>query len=150
MTHIAPTPDSCAVVNTRWFDRPPDTVFAAIATPERLARWWGPAGFSNRFEHCDIREGGEWRSVLIGPNGNEYPNHSRFVEVAAPSRIVIEHFSGHHFVLSIALAPEGGGTRLIWTQRFDTAEHRDQIAEFVTQANEQNLDRLQAELAHAD
>lgn len=24
-------------------------VFAAISAPERLARWWGPAGFTNTF-----------------------------------------------------------------------------------------------------
>jgi len=33
----------------------PEQVFAAIADPERLARWWGPAGFSNTFGVCEFK-----------------------------------------------------------------------------------------------
>jgi hypothetical protein len=31
-----------------------EQVFAAISDSERLARWWGPAGFTNTFNVCEI------------------------------------------------------------------------------------------------
>jgi hypothetical protein len=40
----------------------------------------------------------------------------------------------------------GQQTRVDWRQVFDTAEERERIAEFVIPANEQNLDRLTAEV----
>ena len=136
------------VVNQRDLAWPRDAVFAAMTDPERLARWWGPVGFSNRVELCDLRPGGHWRYTMVGPDGTEYPNESRFTTIEPPARLVIEHLSGHHFELLVTLddLPDGG-TRLTWRQRFDTAAHRDEIVGFVAPANEQNLDRLQAELA---
>jgi hypothetical protein len=43
--------------------------------------------------------------------------------------------------------PEAGGTRVHWCQTFDTQAHYAHIADFVATANEQNLDRLAAEVA---
>ena len=42
--------------------------------------------------------------------------------------------------------PGGTGTSVGWRQVFDTSEHRDHIAPLVLEANEQNLDRLEAEV----
>lgn len=143
-----PPADPRDVLNQRHYPQPPAAVFAALADPTRLARWWGPAGFSNRFAVCEVRPGGDWRHTMRGPDGTEYPNEARFVRVEPPREWVIEHLNGHHFELRVTLAEApGGGTTLTWRQRFDTAAHRDAIAGFVHGANEQNLDRLAAELA---
>jgi uncharacterized protein YndB with AHSA1/START domain len=37
-----------------------EQVFAAISDPERLAQWWGPAGFTNTFKVCEFKNGGRW------------------------------------------------------------------------------------------
>jgi uncharacterized protein YndB with AHSA1/START domain len=129
---------------SRLVGAPVETVFAAFSNPEKLARWWGPDGFSNSFEEFDLRVGGYWRFTMHGPDGTDYPNESRFLQVDRNSRVVIEHFTGHHFVLTISFTPEGRSTRVGWRQVFDTADHYAQIAVFVSGANEQNLDRLQA------
>jgi uncharacterized protein YndB with AHSA1/START domain len=123
---------------------PPETVFAALTNPETLARWWGPAGFSNTFEVCDLRPGGLWRFVMHGPDGHDYPNEARFAELTAPSRFVVEHVSGPHFVLTLTLTAADGGKRLHWRQEFDSPEVCAQVAKFAVEANEQNLDRLAA------
>lgn len=34
-----------------------EDVFAAISNPERLSRWWGPAGFTNTFSLCEFKNG---------------------------------------------------------------------------------------------
>jgi uncharacterized protein YndB with AHSA1/START domain len=135
-------------VHSRVIDAPRDRVFRAIAEPGRLARWWGPDGFTSTFETFELRPGGAWRFVMHGPDGTDYPNESAFLEVVEPERIVLEHLSeNHHFLLTITLADEGGKTRVGWRQLFDTAEHKRRIAAVVSDANEQNLSRLASEVA---
>jgi uncharacterized protein YndB with AHSA1/START domain len=132
--------------HTRLIAAPRERVFEAITDPTRLARWWGPNGFTSTFQEFDLRPGGRWRFVMHGPDGAHYPNESMFVEVVAPERVVFEHLSGHHFTMSITLTARGGQTEVGWRQVFDTAAERERIAEFVVPANEQNLDRLVAEV----
>jgi hypothetical protein len=50
-------------------------------------------------------------------------------------------------VLTMTLSDEAGKTRLHWRQRFDTAQLREQLAAVCIPSNEQNFDRLEAELA---
>ena len=85
---------------------------------------------------------------MHGPDGTDYPNENVFREIVVPERVVLEHLSqeGHRFFLTITFAAQGDQTLVGWRQVFDTAEHRDQIAKFVLDANEQNLSRLAAEV----
>lgn len=121
-----------------------DVVYQAFSDPDKLAIWWGPEGFTNSFKEFDLRKEGWWRFTMHGPDGKDYPNESRFLDVIQNERVVIEHFSGHHFILTITFTAVGNSTMVGWCQLFDTAEHYHQISEFVSQANEQNLDRLEA------
>jgi uncharacterized protein YndB with AHSA1/START domain len=133
-------------IHSRLIDAPPARVFRAIAEPGRLARWWGPKGFSSTFETFEFRPGGAWRLVLHGPDGTDYPNENVFREIS-PERVVVEHpAETHHFLLTITLTPQGGQTLVGWRQLFDSAEHLQQVAAVVSVANEQNLDRLAAEV----
>jgi uncharacterized protein YndB with AHSA1/START domain len=133
-------------LHSRRIDAPRERVFRAFSDPAHLTRWWGPKGFTSTFHELDLRPGGFWRFLLHGPDGTDYPNESVFVEVVAPERIVFEHLSGHHFVMTITFEAQGAQTVVGWRQVFDTAEERQRIAPFVIEANEQNLDRLAAEV----
>jgi len=124
----------------------PAEVFAAMSDPLRMARWWGPAGFTNTIEQFEFHPGGRWISTMHGPEGEDYPNESRFTRIVADQVFEIEHFTGHHFLLTIALVPMSGGTEVNWRQTFDTQEHYERIAPLVASANEQNLERLAAEV----
>ena len=121
-------------------------VFAAMSDPDRVARWWGPAGFTSTIHQFDFQPGGAWRLTMHGPDGKAYPNESRFTRLVPAAIFEIEHLSGHHFVLTIELRPSGGGTQVQWHQTFDSVEHYEGIAAFVAGANEQNLQRLAAEV----
>lgn len=134
------------ILSTRHFTRSREQIWDAFADPQRLARWWGPAGFRNTFEVCEFRPGGPWRFTMHGPDGKDYPNRSVFHAVEAPARIVLEHENAPHFELLITLSAEAGGTRLDWRMRFDDATTREAVARYAVPANEQNFDRLQAEL----
>lgn len=130
----------------RWLEARPAEVFAAMSDPARVARWWGPEGFTNTIHRFAFVEGGSWLLTMHGPDGQDYPNESRFTRIVANRLFEIEHLNGHHFVLTIELVPQGEGTEVRWRQTFDTAEHHARIATFVAAANEQNLDRLAAEV----
>jgi uncharacterized protein YndB with AHSA1/START domain len=134
-------------VHSRLIDAPRERVFRAFSEPHHLARWWGPDGFSSTFEVFEFRPGGIWRFVMHGPDGTNYPNESVFREVVVPERVVFEHLSeGHHFFMTITFTAHDNRTVVCWRQVFDTAAHKQRIAAFVEQANEQNLDRLAAEV----
>lgn len=131
---------------SRDIPAPAAQVFAAIASPERLARWWGPAGFTNTFHVCEFTPGGRWSFTMHGPDGSNYPNESVFAEIEAPNRLVIQHVCEPLFRLAITLTPSATGTTVGWEQVFENAELARQVAHIVVPANEQNLDRLSAEV----
>ena len=129
------------IVSTRLLKHPRERVFRAIAERERIARWWGPAGFRNTITTFDFREGGEWVFTMHGPDGKDYPNHSRFEKIAPPE-VVVLHVNAPHFRLFMTMTEEAGGTRMHWRQVFGDARVREQLAPICVPANEQNLDRL--------
>lgn len=72
------------IVTTRVFPAPRAVVFAAWTDPDQLRQWWGPRGFSNTFHVCEMRPGGLWSYTMHGPDGKDYPNEARFVEITPP------------------------------------------------------------------
>lgn len=124
----------------------PSEVFAAMRDPARVAKWWGPAGFTNTIHKYEFAPGGSWLLTMHGPDGKDYPNESRFTRIVPDQLFEIEHLKGHHFVLTLELRPHADGTTVLWRQTFDTAEHYARIADFVAAANQQNLERLAAEV----
>jgi len=142
MTENTPTTDR-ELVTSRVVDAPRERVFQAFSDPSRLAQWWGPKGFTNTFHEFDFRPGGTWRFTMHGPDGGNYPNESVF-DVVQPERVVLRHVSAPQFEITITFAEEAGRTRVGWRQLFNSAEERERIARFAVEANEQNLDRLEA------
>lgn len=115
MTNL-PTPKTkpafeCEFVHSRLIDAPRERLFRAFAQPAHLAKWWGPDGFSSTFETFDLRVGGQWRFVMHGPDGTNYPNEMVFRELVVPERVVLEHLGAvHHFFLTITLTEQAGKT----------------------------------------
>jgi uncharacterized protein YndB with AHSA1/START domain len=132
--------------NSRYFPHSVPVVFAAIREPERLARWWGPKGFSNQFEVFEFRKGGRWVFDMIGPDGTRYANESVFAQIDADRQVVIDHTCAPLFRLTITLEPEGEGTRVHWLQVFDDVSFAQAMKHILEPANAQNLDRWGAEL----
>lgn len=130
----------------RRIDATPAEVYAAISDPARLARWWGPDGFTNTIHRFDFEPGGTWTLTMHGPDGKSYPNESRFTRLVHDELFEVEHLTGHHFVLTLELRAVEHGTEVSWMQTFDTVAHYEAIATFVAAANEQNLERLRTEV----
>lgn len=124
----------------------PEIIFAAFVNPERLARWWGPSGFTNTFNQFQFTPGGTWSFVMHGPDGTNYPNESVFAEIVPNEKVVIRHHSQPNFTLTVRISQSGEGSIVYWNQEFDNDEVAQKVAHIVEPSNEQNLDRLVAEV----
>jgi uncharacterized protein YndB with AHSA1/START domain len=131
---------------SRRIQATPEQIFAAISDAARLARWWGPAGFTNTVAICEFKDGGRWSLTMHGPDGTSYPNEYVFAEIEPPSKVVIQHVQAPLFRLTITLAPGPSGTLVSWAQAFESEETARRVEHVVVPANEQNLDRLTAEV----
>jgi len=68
---------------------PRERVFQAWTDPRQLARWWGPAGFTNPVCEWDVRPGGKIYDVMRAPNGMEHAMGGEFREIVPPARLVL-------------------------------------------------------------
>ena len=135
------------LIASREYDVPQELVYRAWTTPDLLAKWWGPKGFSNTFHECDMRTGGTWKFTMHGPDGVDYPNHNVFVEFVPPERVVIDHLNVHEFRVTATFEVFDGRTRVTFRQRFKKQEDFEKAKPICIEANEQQLDRLGKVLA---
>lgn len=124
----------------------PEAVYSAIQDPARLARWWGPDGFTNTFHTFEFRAGGSWLFTMHGPDGTDYPNQSEFLELVPNALVRLRHVNEPHFELSMALEPSATGTLLTWVGVFENPAFAESLRSFLEGANEQNLNRLVLEV----
>ncbi|HVT88727.1 MAG TPA: SRPBCC domain-containing protein [Tepidisphaeraceae bacterium] len=124
-----------------------EQVFAAFSDPQRLARWWGPAGFTNTFDVCEFKNGGRWLLTMHGPDGKNYPNEYAFAEIESLKKVVVQHVTEPKFRLTIILTASGTGTLVSWSQAFENPEVARRIEHIVVPANDQNLERLANEVS---
>lgn len=121
---------------------PRSKVSQAWKTPEILATWWGPAGFSNEFEVCNIVPDGDWIFTMVSPDGTRYPNQSKWHEVTE-DHILLEHIVAPHFFLRADFEDQGESTKIVWKMTFDSPEILENLRPIITPANEENLNRLE-------
>lgn len=134
------------IISHRIIKVPPEVVFKAFTDPALLAQWWGPNGFTNTFETFDLRPGGQWKFIMHGPNGTDYPNLSEFVVIKEPEKIVFNHAVDPLFQMTIGFEPVEGGTRFSFQMLFETEADCERVKRYAPDANEQNFDRLEAVL----
>jgi uncharacterized protein YndB with AHSA1/START domain len=139
------------IVITREFAAPRELVWEAMTNPKHVVNWWGPRGFSMTIEKMDFRVGGEWKHLMRGPDGANYPNHSVFKEIVMPARIVFSHGGrreggpGVNFVSTWSFEKLAADkTRVTIRMVFPSAAERDFVVrEFgAIEGGQQTLERL--------
>ena len=121
------------LVITRIFDAPRRLVFQAWTEPDRVARWWGPQGFTTVYHDMDIRPGGAFRFCMRSPEGAEYWKRGVYREVVEPERLVFtfawedgESEPGHQTLVTVTFAERGDKTELTLRQAvFETVGARN-------------------------
>jgi uncharacterized protein YndB with AHSA1/START domain len=117
------------ILLTRVFDAPRHLVFDALTKPDLVKRWFGPHGWSCTECEIDLRVGGAWRYLLIGPNGRSMTMHGVYRELAPPDRMVhtetINNFP--ESIVTTRLTEENGRTTLNATVASPSKETRDAV-----------------------
>ena len=142
--------DSYTLITTRDIDAPVERVWAAWNDPQKIARWWGPAGFRSTVEALDVREGGRFEVIMHGPDGTDYPNVYVFDRVEQHKQLVYTNQGSEQFGLApfqsvVDLEAVGNRTRVVLTARFASEEDkRKHVEEFhAIEGSRQLLERLE-------
>lgn len=136
------------VVLQREIPFPRALVWKAMVEPEHMKRWWGPDGFRIEGVSLDLRIGGAWTFVMVGPDGTRFPNHSIFTEITPLSKLVFDHGDGERvwFVATIELQDTATGTLVKLRHLFPSKESRDEVVEKygAIEGGKQHLAKLEA------
>jgi uncharacterized protein YndB with AHSA1/START domain len=144
--------DSFTLTTTRDIDAPLARVWDAWHEREKIARWWGPAGFHSTVRELDVRPGGRFEVVMHGPDGTDYPNLYLFDHVEEQRRLVYTNFGSEEFGLApfqsvFDLVESGNTTRVVLKARFESEQDmRRHVEEFhAIEGAAQLLQRLEEE-----
>lgn len=123
---------------TRIYDAPLKMVWDAWVEPDQVAQWWGPRGFTLTNHSKDVRTGGHWNYIMHGPDGVDYPNKTKFLEVEKYSRMVYDHGANDTqpplFRVTVLFSEIKGKTKMEMTMAFATAEVAKESKKFIKKA----------------
>ena len=136
-----PTPPEAAdneIVISRVLHAPRELVWEAWTNPKHVVHWWGPRGFTNTNKRHEFRVGGYWEHTMHGPDGVNYPNKARFLEIVPLKRITYllgggsdleaDERRGATFTATWTFETEGENlTRLTGRMVFPSKEARDRV-----------------------
>jgi uncharacterized protein YndB with AHSA1/START domain len=133
---------------TRILKTPIALMWEVWTTPEHIKNWWGPKGFTSTIHEMNLKEGGEWKLTIHGPDGTNYPNRSIFKEIIPFRKIVFEHFNPHFFT-TVLFESKGEETQINWSMLFDTAEMYGIIvkAHKADEGQKENIEKLEQYLS---
>ncbi len=109
----------------------PKEIWNAWNSSEKVAKWWGPAGFTSTVDELNVRTGGKMRITMHGPDGTDYPNIYVFDEVKEPSQLIYTNVGSKEFGLEsfqsvVDIQEEAAGkTKLTLKMRFVSQEEKD-------------------------
>jgi uncharacterized protein YndB with AHSA1/START domain len=106
-------------------------VFRAMTDELKLARWWGPRGFTAPSIDLDPRPGGSYVIEMQPPEGETFHLRGEFLQVDAPERLVYTFRwdppdpDDRETVVTLSLQELGDRTQVDLTQgEFITEERR--------------------------
>jgi uncharacterized protein YndB with AHSA1/START domain len=115
---------------TRTLSASRPTVWDALTDPERLAKWWGPKGFTAPAVEFQPRAGEGYRIAMQPPEGERFHLHGEFREVDPPALLAYT-FSwdpatpdDRETVVRLSLEDRGNGTVVELTQGEFATEER--------------------------
>lgn len=76
------------LVLERVVDVPCELVWAAWTQPEHLKKWVTPEPWKTVKAEVDLRPGGKFRTVMRGPEGQQFDNVGCYLEIVPNERLV--------------------------------------------------------------
>lgn len=111
----------------RVFDAPRKLVWEAWTDGGHIAAWWGPPNMTTQVLVQDLRAGGEWKYIMVAPDGSEFPSFGTFSEVVEYERIVTTADFGKVTVgvtMTILFEEVEDGTKLTLIVTHPTEEYK--------------------------
>jgi len=71
----------------RTFNAPLKLVWEVWSQPEHIAQWWGPKGMETNVIEHDFRVGGNWKYIMLMPDGNEFIADGIYLEIVELEKI---------------------------------------------------------------
>lgn len=122
----------------RLYDAPIEAVWDAWTDPAQVAQWWGPRGFTLTTHSKDLRVGGSWRYTMHGPDGTDYPNVTRYLEVVEHAKLVYDHGGTDEtpplFRVTVLFSETYGKTRMEMCMRLPSPEQAQRMRQFIKEA----------------
>ncbi|MFN0118195.1 MAG: SRPBCC family protein [Elusimicrobiota bacterium] len=122
----------------RFYEAPVKAVWDAWTEPEQVAKWWGPRGFTLTSHSKDITTGGHWHYTMHGPNGADYVNKTKYLEVVPYKKLHYDHGGNDEraplFRVTVYFKEVKGGTEMDMTMALATAEAAEQTRQFIKKA----------------
>jgi uncharacterized protein YndB with AHSA1/START domain len=121
--------DTYTLVTSKEINATPQQIWDAWNDPEKVAKWWGPAGFKSTVDELDIRDGGKFKVVMHGPDGVDYPNVYIFNKVNKPRQLIYTNEGSEQFGLApfqtvVDLDESGNNTKVSLKMRFTSEEEK--------------------------
>jgi uncharacterized protein YndB with AHSA1/START domain len=140
---------------TRIYDAPVKMVWEAWTDPKQVAKWWGPRGFTLTTHSSDVKTGGTWSYTMHGPDGTDFHNKTKYLEVEKYSRLVYDHGGNDDrpalFRVTVNFSEVAGKTEMKMTMALETAEAAKELKKFIKNAGgDSTWDRLAEYLASSD
>jgi uncharacterized protein YndB with AHSA1/START domain len=90
VTAVRKDPNALTMTLEAEFDASPERVWQLWADPRQLERWWGPPTYPATFTKHDLTPGTRTEYHMTGPEGDQPRGYWDVIEVAPPSRLVVE------------------------------------------------------------
>ncbi len=132
---------------TRVLNAPIQTVWDAWTDPEKVAKWWGPRGFTLTTHSKDLRPGGIWHYTMHGPEGVDYPNKTLYHEVEPCAKLDYDH-GGYDersplFRVTVYFTEADGKTKMDMSLALSSPEVAEEMRRFIKKAGgDATWDRL--------
>jgi uncharacterized protein YndB with AHSA1/START domain len=131
----------------RLYDAPLKMVWDAWTDPQQLAQWWGARGFRITTHSKELKPGGTWNYTMHGPDGIDYPNIAKYLEVEPLAKLVYDHGANEDrpalFRVTVLFSEIAGKTRLEMSMTLPTPEAAEETRKLIKKAGgESTWDRL--------
>lgn len=135
---------------SRLLNAPVELVWEVWTNPEHIKHWWGPNGFTNTIYKMDVKEGGEWDFTMHGPDGTNFRNTHKYIELKKNERIVLRHATTPNFQMEVNFLPQGDKTMVSIRSVFESAEQLKKVIELFKAdvGLKQNVDKLETYLSN--
>jgi uncharacterized protein YndB with AHSA1/START domain len=132
----------------RVLNAPISLVWRMWTEPEHIQHWWGPNSFKNTITKMEVKNDGEWKFVMHGPDGTDYENFNIFKEVVFHEKIVVVHQGPPYFEMEMTFEILGDKTKLTLISNFESEKALKEILKdgIVNEGLKQNIDKLEAYL----